>query len=240
MQKLIQGLHRFQTDYFRPRREFFEHLALEQKPETLFVTCSDSRINPNLLTQTRPGELFILRNAGNIVPPGHGAGGGEEATIEYAVAALGVRDIIICGHSHCGAMKAILEPQSTARLPAVRSWLRHAEATRRIVEENYAHLGPDARLTVTIEENVLVQLENLRTLPSVAVAIARGKVHLHGWVYKIETGEVFAFDPEQGQFLRLVGDDNAPVSLSVPPHSGPLRAILTPGPPGAASPGRAS
>lgn len=225
MKKLIQGLHRFQSEFFRPRREFFEKLADGQKPETLFITCSDSRINPNLLTQTAPGELFILRNAGNLVPPSNGNAGGEEATIEYAVAGLGVRDIIICGHSHCGAMKALLTPSDTEKMPAVRSWLRHAEATRRIVEENYADLDDDDRQTVTIEENVLTQLENLRTLPAVAAAMARGKVHLHGWVYKIETGEVFAYDPEQGQFGRLTDNDGSPVSIGHRP-SGILRHAI--------------
>ena len=104
MQKLLEGLHHFQQNIFSSQRELFERLAKGQSPETLFITCSDSRINPNLLTQTQPGELFILRNAGNIIPPYGAANGGEGATIEYAVAVLGVKDIIVCGHAHCGAM----------------------------------------------------------------------------------------------------------------------------------------
>jgi carbonic anhydrase len=204
MQKLIEGLHNFQAQVVRPRREFFSHLADGQSPEALFITCSDSRINPNLITQTNPGELFIIRNAGNIVPPYSATGGGgEAATIEYAIAALGVRDVIICGHSHCGAMKALLDLSETDDLPMVRSWLGHAESTRRIIRDNYKHLEGPALLTATVEENVLVQLENLRTLPPVASALSRRALRLHAWVYKIETGEVFAFDPERHQFLPI-------------------------------------
>jgi carbonic anhydrase len=203
MQKLLEGIHHFRQDSFRELHSLFEQLAHGQNPETLFITCSDSRIDPNLLTQSKPGDLFILRNAGNIVPPHGAANGGEAATIEFAVAALGVKDIIICGHSHCGAMKGLLQPEMVAPLPAVAAWLSHAESTRRIMQDNYQHLEGDKLLTATIEENVLVQLENLRTLPSVASRLAKGDLHLHGWVYKFETGEVFAYDPKSGQFLPL-------------------------------------
>lgn len=203
MQKLIQGIHQFQGKTFQPLKGLFQQLAKGQNPETLFITCSDSRIDPNLLTQAKPGDLFILRNAGNIVPP-HGAGnGGEAATIEFAVAALGVKDIIICGHSHCGAMHSLLHPEQVASLPSVTSWLSHAEMTRRIMLENYGHLEEEHLLTATVEENVLVQLENLRTLPAVGSRLVRGDLHLHGWVYKIETGEVFAYDLESAQFVKL-------------------------------------
>ena len=203
MQKLIQGIHAFQEADFVPLQGLFERLAKGQTPETLFITCSDSRIDPNLLTRSQPGDLFILRNAGNIVPPHGAGGGGEAATIEFAVAALGVKDIIICGHTHCGAMKGLLQPDAVAPLPAVAAWLTHADTTRRIVRDNYTHLEGDRLVTATVEENVLVQLENLRTLPAVASRLVRGDLHLHGWVYKIETGEVFAFDQEPGQFVPI-------------------------------------
>lgn len=203
MQKLIQGIHRFQQESFRPLQGLFEQLSKGQNPETLFITCSDSRIDPNLLTRSKPGDLFILRNAGNIVPPHGTVGGGEAATIEFAVTALGVKDIILCGHSHCGAMNGLLNPQLVAGLPALSSWLSHAEATQRIVRENYGHLDGERLLTATVEENVLVQLENLRTLPSVASRLVGGDLHLHGWVYKIETGEVFAYDLASGQFVPV-------------------------------------
>jgi carbonic anhydrase len=201
MQKLVEGIHQFQRDIFTSQRQLFERLAGGQSPLALFITCSDSRVDPSLLTQTQPGELFILRNAGNLVPPyGQGAGG-EAATIEYAVCVLKVKDIIVCGHSHCGAMNGLLHPEQLGELPAVRQWLTQAESTARIMKENYQHITEAApRLTVTVEENVLVQLENLRTHPSVAAALARDDLKLHGWVYKFETGQVFGYDPRQGQY----------------------------------------
>lgn len=204
MQKLVQGFNYFKDNLFGTRKELFERLANGQNPDALFITCSDSRINPNLLTQTEPGELFILRNAGNIVPPHGAANGGEGATIEYAVAALGVKDIIVCGHSHCGAMNALLHPEQLADLPTVAAWLKHAETTRRVVHDHYRHFEGNGRLlNVAIQVNVLVQLDHLRTHPAVYSALAQGKLKLHGWVYKIETGEVFDFDPAVGQFTPL-------------------------------------
>lgn len=203
MQSLIRGIHQFQTQLFSSHRELFERLAAGQSPETLFITCSDSRINPNLVTQTQPGELFILRNVGNIVPHGDAPPGAAASAIEYAAAVLRVRDIILCGHSHCGAMSCLLDPDSLKGLPATTSWLRHAAETRRIVRECYGHLSGDALVMAAVAENVLVQLENLRTHPTVAERMAAGDLKVHGWVYKLETGEVFAYHPEEGQFLPI-------------------------------------
>lgn len=208
MRKLISGLHHFQSNMFESRKELFERLAKGQNPETLFITCSDSRINPNLLTNTEPGDLFILRNAGNIIPA-HGCGGSEAATIEFAVAVLGVTDLIVCGHSACGAIKALLNPSSLEKLPAVRNWLNHAESTRQIIEDNYADLDEEEKLNVAIQENVLAQIENLRTLPMVASRLLSGRVHIHGWTYKIQTGEVFSYSLEEGQFLPVSEVENA-------------------------------
>ncbi|EMI54850.1 MULTISPECIES: carbonic anhydrase [Rhodopirellula] len=204
MQKLVDGIHKFQRESFSRDQKLFETLAEGQHPLALFITCSDSRIDPSRLTQTNPGELFILRTAGNIVPPYASVFAGEAATIEYAVSALKIRDIIICGHSHCGAMAGLLDLAAVEKMPAVKAYLQHAEATRRIVEENYEHLtDPTRRLTLTVEENVLVQLESLKTHPSVAAALGRGELKLHGWVYKFESGEVFGFNPESNAFLPL-------------------------------------
>lgn len=203
MQKLVSGIHKFQSEVFGPQRELFAQLATGQHPEALFITCSDSRIAPNLLTQTNPGDLFILRNAGNIVPPYGEGKSAEAATIEFAVAALGVKNIILCGHTLCGAMKGLLQPDVVKSLPAVRAWLSHAEATRRVMEENYTHLEGEALLTATIEENVLSQIENLRTHPVVRSRVARGELALHAWVYKLQTGQVFQFEHERGEFVAL-------------------------------------
>jgi carbonic anhydrase len=170
-----------------------------------------------LLTQTEPGDLFILRNAGNLVPPYGAVFGGEAATIEYAVAALGVKDIIVCGHSLCGAMSGMLAPESLEELPSMADWLRHAEATRRIIKQNYSHLKDQALVTATVEENVLVQLENLRTHPAVAAVLSRGDLTLHAWVYEIETGQVFAFDPQADQFLPLTELYGAHEPTGTPP-----------------------
>jgi carbonic anhydrase len=214
MQKLVDGIHRFQKDIFSSQERFFQRLVDGQKPLALFITCSDSRIDPNMLTQTKPGELFIMRNAGNIVPPYGSNSCGEAATIEYAMSVLHIADIIICGHSHCGAMNALLKPESVKDLPAVRGWLSHAESTARIIKENYGHLtDSNARLTATVEENVLVQLESVRTHPSVAAALARKEVKLHGWVYKLETGQVFAYDANEGQFVSLESSTGAATPL---------------------------
>ncbi len=204
MQKLVHGLHHFQKHVFGSKKELFERLRSSQAPDALFITCSDSRINPNLITNTEPGEIFILRNAGNIIPPHGAANGGEAATIEFAVKALGIKDIIICGHSDCGAVKGLLHPESLNDMPTVAQWLSHAEATRWIVKDNYTNLPEDQKINVAIQENVLVQLENIKTLPSVASRLVKGDLNLHGWVYKFETGDVFAYNAEQGQFIKLL------------------------------------
>ena len=204
MKKLLDGIHKFQAGAFGEHQELFRQLASGQDPEVLFITCSDSRINPNLVTQTGPGDLFILRNAGNIVPPYGAAPNGEAATIEYAVDVLGVRDIIICGHTHCGAMNAILDPTGLDDLPAMKSWLVHADGTRRVMKSHYSDLPKADRLTTCVEENVLVQIANLRTHPSVYVGLISGSVRVHAWYYEIATGQVFGFNVAAGQFLPIV------------------------------------
>jgi carbonic anhydrase len=211
MQKLVDGLHKFQSEVFQTQQELFAALSKGQQPETLFITCSDSRILPNLITQTKPGDLFILRNAGNIIPTfGPSSGhGGEAGTIEFAVAGLGVRHIVVCGHTLCGAMKGLLDPTILDTMPAVKAWLKHAEATKRVMAENYSHLTGSALLTAAIEENVLMQLENLRTHPAVRSRMGRGELSLYGWVYKMESGEVYQFDAETNQF--------APIKVKVAP-----------------------
>ena len=201
MEKLIRGIHEFQENVFGTHRDLFERLAQGQKPETLFITCSDSRIDPSLLTQTKPGELFILRNAGNIVPPYGTVQSGEMATIEFAITGLGVRQIIVCGHTHCGAMKGLLALDQLNSMPNVKAWLSYAHATRQIIQEKYADVSGEQLVHDTIMENVLVQLDNLRTHPTAVAALSTGRIKLHGWVYRIETGDVFAFDPHEGRFV---------------------------------------
>lgn len=204
MRKLVEGVRQFQHRVFSSKQQMFGSLADGQHPLALFITCSDSRIDPNLLTQTEPGELFVLRNAGNIVPPYEALRGGEAATIEYAVAVLKVKHIIVCGHSHCGAMSSLVNHVPLDKLPAVRAWLSHAECTQRMIDKICRKpSGAENRLTAAIEENVLAQLKNLRTHPAVAAGLARDELKCHGWVYEFETGRVFAYQPQQRHFILL-------------------------------------
>jgi carbonic anhydrase len=207
VQNLVQGIHRFQADIFSGKQKLFKHLARGQRPQALFITCADSRINPNLITQTEPGELFIVRNVGNIIPPFGAEDRGEAAAVEYAVEALKVEDIIVCGHTGCGAMQGLLNPEVLSAMPSVAGWLRYAETTRSIIDREYPQLSGDARMTAAAEENVLHQIENLRSHPIVAAGLAAGRLNLHGWMYKIATGQVFAFEPERGQFVDLTQSD---------------------------------
>ncbi len=203
MDKLVQGVKAFQDKVFGEHQELFEQLAHGQQPETLFITCSDSRIDPNLVTQTKPGELFVVRNAGNIVAPFVGTPSAEAAAIEYAVNALKVQHIIICGHAKCGAMGGLLALDQLDSLPSVKTWLGHAESARCVVNEKFPDKSGDDLLAATIEQNVLVQLDNLRTHPSVAAALATGRLQLHGWVYDFATGGVTVHDQASGNFLAL-------------------------------------
>jgi carbonic anhydrase len=203
MKKLLEGLYEFQRGYFSDHRELFEQLSHGQHPRILFITCSDSRIDPNLITHAQIGELFVIRNAGNIIPPFGAANGGEGAAVEYAIAALGIEQVIVCGHSHCGAMKGLLKMDSSLaeKMPLVYDWLKHAEATRRLIKDNYTHLEGEDLLEVTVAENILNQLENLHTYPIIRSRLHQGKLALHGWIYRIETGEVLAYDSVLHDFV---------------------------------------
>lgn len=189
-----------------------------QKPETLFITCSDSRVVPNLITNTAPGELFIVRNVGNIVPAvERGVIGGVSAAIEYAVEVLEVGNIIVCGHTNCGAIDAILHPERMSHLPFVSRWLAESERIPKLIKERYGDLEGEARMTTAVGENVLVQLENLRSFEFVAKRLDEGRIKMNGWVFKIATGEVFDYDPVSGQFLRLASPDRQALSERPPP-----------------------
>ena len=202
MKRLIKGLHEFQTNYFSTHRELFELLSQGQKPRFLFITCSDSRIDPNLITQTEPGEMFIIRNAGNIIPPYGATNGGEGASVEYAIHALGIQDVIVCGHSHCGAMKGLLKiSKLEEEMPVVYEWLKHAEATRRMMKEHYQDYEGEELLDAAIKENILNQLENLRTYPVIYSRLKSGQLRLHAWFYEIETGQILEYDPVRGEYL---------------------------------------
>jgi len=215
MKKLLKGLHKFQSSYFPENQEVFEQLAEGQKPRVLFITCSDSRIVPHLITHSGVGELFIVRNAGNIVPPFGAANGGEGAAIEYAIHALGIEQVIVCGHSNCGAMKGLLNLERLKiEMPLVHEWLQHAEATRRLIHENFPTIKGEKRLAITIAENVITQIENLKTYPVIRSKIHQNKMTIYGWIYDIESAEVLAYDPIADDFIppHIVFENNLEAS----------------------------
>jgi carbonic anhydrase len=207
VQKLDAGIHHFQANYFASNRGLFEQLAEKgQRPETLFITCCDSRVVPNLITTAAPGELFIVRNVGNIVPSvDRGVLGGVSAAIEYAVEVLEVGHVIVCGHTNCGAIEAILNPERVGHLPFVARWLAESSRIPKLIEERYGYLDGEARMTAAVQENVLVQLENLRSFDFVARRLDSGVLKMSGWVFKIATGDIFDYDPVSEQFLQLGG-----------------------------------
>jgi carbonic anhydrase len=194
MPNFALGVVKFQREVFPEKQELFERLSTGQSPEALFITCSDSRIETAMLTQTDPGELFILRNAGNIVPPHTNQTGGVTASIEFAIGALKIPNIVICGHTECGAMKGAINRAGLTSLPHVREWLGFAQGAVDITEALGGGLDPEAKMRMLLEQNVILQLQHLKTHPTVAVALAQKTVQLHGWVYDIKTGEVAAYD----------------------------------------------
>ncbi|WP_342246188.1 carbonic anhydrase [Pseudomonas sp. OTU5201] len=214
LRNIVEGFQRFRDEVFPQQEELFKKLAHEQKPRAMFITCADSRIVPELITQSSPGDLFVTRNVGNVVPPYGQMNGGVSTAIEFAVMALGVHHIIICGHSDCGAMKAVLDPQTLERMPTVKAWLRHAEVAKIVVQENCGCANHET-LEVLTEENVVAQLDHLRTHPSVAARLASGQLFIHGWVYDIETSVIKAYDAEQGRF-RVIGDGPLPMATPRP------------------------
>lgn len=184
---LKRGIEKFLQEQYPQLRERFHKLADGQQPRVLFITCSDSRIVPSLITQTGPGDLFVIRNAGNLVPPyAAAAGSGESGSLEYAVSVLKVSDIVVCGHSDCGAMKAVVAPDSLDSLPEVKNWLRLASPTQEAIRNRES----DDRVEFAIAHNVKTQLENLKTHPCVAARLEQGDLWLHGWIYHIASGQI--------------------------------------------------
>ena len=202
IKSIIQGLFSFHEE-LSPQYQKLLELSSSQRLKALLITCSDSRTDPSQLTQTQSGDLFIIRNAGNIVPTFRQALEGVSATIEYAVMALGVRDIIVCGHSNCGAMGAVLHPERVVKMKNVASWIQYGEPARIVVKQQYGHLSGDRLLIALTEQNVLAQLNNLRTHPAVITGLGKGDLRLHGWVHEIETGKVTVFDPSKHCFMPL-------------------------------------
>jgi carbonic anhydrase len=209
MERLIAGVHKFQQDEFGNYRKLFRKLSQDgQNPHTLFITCSDSRVLAELITQSKPGDLFVVKNVGNIVPPASATGSTNStaAAIEFAVETLRVSDIVICGHSQCGAMSALLgENPANKSMPHLREWLNLAAPVLETMRSQYIHLTRlDERMDAAAAENVLFALENLHSYPCVQDRLMDGTLRLHGWFFQIATAELFAYDPEALQFQPLV------------------------------------
>lgn len=203
MKRLIEGHRHFREDIFPDRKDQFHLLAESQSPRWLFVTCSDSRIVPDLILQTGPGDLFITRNAGNIIPLAT-VDDGATATIEYAVEVLHVHHAIVCGHSDCGALKAALNRPDPERMPLASRWLSHVEEAFHYRQPLNPADGEHAELSSLIRGNVVAQLENLKCQPSVARAIEQGELSVHGWFYDILTGNIEEYLASEGRFVPLL------------------------------------
>ena len=197
------GVVRFQQEVYPEKQALFEQLSTGQSPEALFITCSDSRIDTAMITQTEPGEIFICRNAGNIVPPHTEGTSGMRASIEFSVAALNVPHIVVCGHTECGAMKGAMNPEGLDALPHVKAWLEYSKAAVAVVKEKGADTSPEEQMAMLLQQNVLLQLQHLKSHPTVAARLAKGDLQLHGWVYDIKTGDVQAYDETTGEFSAV-------------------------------------
>ena len=204
LEHLKDGIRRFRSTVYPERREVYRRAMSEaQHPQALVITCADSRIHPDVLTQSAPGEIFTTRNIGNMVPAYGEMMGGVSAVLEYAVSALKVKHLVVVGHTDCGAMKALLDPASVESMPTVRSWLRNAHTALSVTEALAGSGDDDTKLRVLTEQNVLLQIQHVRTHPSVAGALAKGELTISGWVYDIAAGEVRICEDGGSTFVPL-------------------------------------
>ena len=190
--ELMAGIRKFRTEvYPKNKATYLKAVSEPQRPHALFITCADSRLDPESITQSGTGDIFVTRNIGNLVPAYGEMMGGVSAVVEYAVTGLKVQHVVICGHSDCGAMKALVRPESLTDMPAVRNWMNNAAAAMSVAKSMAKKdERPSEFVKRLTEENVLLQLQHLRTHPSVAGAMARGELTVSGWVYDIGKGEV--------------------------------------------------
>ena len=201
MHSIRKGVVTFQRYVFPQHKSLFKRLAKIQTPIAYFITCADSRVDPTLITHSNPGELFVDRNAGNFIPPFHGENASESAGLEYAIEVLNVPNIIVCGHTDCGAMKAVLNPDMIKHLPACTKWIVNgAEARKEVMS---GKVSEKQRLAVLTQRNVVAQLEHLKTYPVVQAALKAEKLEIAGWVYDIEHGKVLEYNPGTDAFEIL-------------------------------------
>jgi carbonic anhydrase len=207
LEQLKAGIRRFQTEVYPEQAAMYRKAASEpQEPHTFFIACADSRIDPETITQSKPGELFVLRNIGNLVPAYGEMMGGVSAVVEYAVSLLKVKHIVVCGHADCGAMKGLLAPESVNSMPAVKNWLKNAATAMSVAEAlGEEHEAAPVLMRRVTEQNVLLQIQHLRTHPSVAAAMAREELTISAWVYEIGTGEVRIWEEGKKRFAPVDG-----------------------------------
>lgn len=203
--RILNGVSTFETEVYPAQRSRFESLKQGQHPLALFISCADSRVIPSLITQTGPGDFFLEQNPGNFVPHYGEFVGGVSAGVEYAMLVLKVPLVIVCGHTDCGVMKALLHPEKAQGLPAMQEWMRHAAEVQHRVMRDHAGADDEERLRLLTQYNVLAQIENLKSHPSVHSRVISGEVEIHGWVYDIGDGSVWAADTESGRFALIGG-----------------------------------
>jgi carbonic anhydrase len=203
MNPYLDGYKKFRRDVYAHETDRYRSMAKSQKPETLFITCADSRVVPQVFTQTKEGELFQCRVVGNLVPAHGNSAGGVTSAIEYAVMVLKVKYIVVCGHSDCGAMRAFAHPEKLAELKAVRSWIEHAESAVTTAKEHYSHLEGDEFVVALTKENIISQMQHLRTHPCVASRLRGGTLEIQGWYYDIGEGTVEVYDPVSEKFVPM-------------------------------------
>lgn len=201
--RIVEGVKKFQAEVYPAEREMFERLRGRQQPMAMFITCADSRVVPNLFTQTGPGDFFVERNPGNLVPPYSDFVGGVSSGVEYGMLVLKVPLVIICGHTDCGVMKGLLHADQVNGLPAMQEWMRHASDVRHRIMRDHSNATGEEKLRLITEYNVLAQIENLRSHPSVHSRVTSGEVEIRGWVYDIGEGSIWAADPESGRFKKI-------------------------------------
>lgn len=204
-ERMAKAAARFRERVFPEHGEEFARLTTGQDPAALFITCADSRVSPEMITDAAPGDLFVCRNIGNLVPAYGEMLGGVSAVVEFAVSVLRVPRIVICGHSDCGAMKALCDPvrHGLDHMPTVQSWLRNAEAARSVIRATSPDLSEPDMVAALVQQNVLLQLQHLRTHPAVAAALASGRIRLHGWVFQIGAGRIDAVDEATGALVAV-------------------------------------
>jgi carbonic anhydrase len=205
VKKLLNGIVDFRKNVRHTVKDTFALLALGQRPDTLFIACSDSRVVPNLFASTEPGDLFVIRNVGNLIPPFSEGDSGphfgsEAAAIQFALTTLPIEEIVVCGHSECGAIGALVQGQTPEHAPALSCWLRHGGSSLKKLEAG-AKLGNHLERHNQLSQiNVLEQLEHLQTYPVVQERLASRKLRLHGWYFDIKGAEVYAYEPSEERF----------------------------------------